>query len=475
MEGINQIREIERKYKPHQVLEEYLKIRTGLLKDPLLKALFESKAFKNLANKTQVTQEFITLMGVSTRLTHTLEVTAIAEHIASKFKVDVTNVRRIALFHDVGHLPFGHVGERTIKDIIKAINNTSFIFDEKIPEEQKHIFKKYGNFLHENMDYDVFEDFLQQNKNITTEECEILARSLGLDPDKARGHHDFTNVDKLNFEHPDEKVIQYIRSNLMHRNFIYKDLIPEEERLKLKKYDDFSHAQMSCEIFERILKENNIKLSEADHKLIANGILKHDNGIFNANSVEGKIVGISDKIAYLTRDIEDAIKLGFELDFPKELGNTPEEIRNRIIADLLENSTSEHVALSDEVSKHVKNLKDYMYENFYSSEDLEKIDKKLASHLEECFLAWHMEADDLRDETGYITDIDDSLVEFVSQSDEDVLEYVNMNGEMIKDWVHWNIKLNMMKNMKLGVENVVGDTLIGDGLTDELDIIEFDD
>lgn len=78
-----------------------------------------SKAFRRLSGKTQVY-----LCGsddhLRTRLTHTLEVAQIARVIASNLKLDETLTEAIALGHDVGHTPFGHVGERTLNLIMNG-------------------------------------------------------------------------------------------------------------------------------------------------------------------------------------------------------------------------------------------------------------------------------------------------------------------------------------------------------------------
>lgn len=76
-----------------------------------------SKSFRRLAGKTQVY-----LFGVDdhrrTRLTHTLEVSQIARSIAAPLKLDTDLVEAISLGHDLGHTPFGHVGERTLHEIM---------------------------------------------------------------------------------------------------------------------------------------------------------------------------------------------------------------------------------------------------------------------------------------------------------------------------------------------------------------------
>ncbi|MBQ8229631.1 MAG: deoxyguanosinetriphosphate triphosphohydrolase [Clostridia bacterium] len=72
-----------------------------------------SNSFKRLKNKTQV---FFAPEGdhYITRLTHTLDVSQIARSIARSLSLNEDLAEAIALGHDLGHTPFGHVGERVL-------------------------------------------------------------------------------------------------------------------------------------------------------------------------------------------------------------------------------------------------------------------------------------------------------------------------------------------------------------------------
>ena len=76
-----------------------------------------SKAFRRLKHKTQV---FLAPTGdhYRTRLTHTLEVSQIARTIAKVLRLNEELTEAIALGHDLGHSPFGHAGERVLKELI---------------------------------------------------------------------------------------------------------------------------------------------------------------------------------------------------------------------------------------------------------------------------------------------------------------------------------------------------------------------
>jgi dGTPase len=75
--------------------------------------IVHSKAFRRLGHKTQV---FLAPEGdhYRVRLTHTLEVTQVARTIARALRLNEDLVEAICLGHDVGHTPFGHLGEEVV-------------------------------------------------------------------------------------------------------------------------------------------------------------------------------------------------------------------------------------------------------------------------------------------------------------------------------------------------------------------------
>lgn len=76
--------------------------------------ILHSKAFRRLTHKTQV---FLAPEGdhYRTRLTHTLEVSQISRTIARALALNEDLTEAIALGHDLGHTPFGHVGEDAMR------------------------------------------------------------------------------------------------------------------------------------------------------------------------------------------------------------------------------------------------------------------------------------------------------------------------------------------------------------------------
>jgi len=109
-------------------------------------------AFKRLKEKTQV---FAPEKSdhLRNRLSHTLEVTAIARTIARVLKFNEDLVEAIALGHDLGHSPFGHSGESVINRILTG--------NIVVNDSDQNAFKKTGGFKHNYQSVRII-DFLEK-------------------------------------------------------------------------------------------------------------------------------------------------------------------------------------------------------------------------------------------------------------------------------------------------------------------------
>ncbi|MDI6813249.1 MAG: deoxyguanosinetriphosphate triphosphohydrolase [Desulfitobacteriaceae bacterium] len=96
--------------------EEECTIRTKFQRDR--DRILHSKPFRRLKHKTQV---YIAPSGdhYRTRMTHSLEVSQICRTIGRGLRLNEDLIEAIALGHDVGHTPFGHVGEEALRLVIK--------------------------------------------------------------------------------------------------------------------------------------------------------------------------------------------------------------------------------------------------------------------------------------------------------------------------------------------------------------------
>ena len=94
--------------------EEPCPMRTAFQRDR--DRIIHCKAFRRLKHKTQV---FIAPLGdhYVTRLTHTLEVSQIGRSISRALNLNEDLTEAIALGHDLGHTPFGHVGEEVLNNL----------------------------------------------------------------------------------------------------------------------------------------------------------------------------------------------------------------------------------------------------------------------------------------------------------------------------------------------------------------------
>ncbi|HEX4107164.1 MAG TPA: deoxyguanosinetriphosphate triphosphohydrolase [Solirubrobacteraceae bacterium] len=99
-----------------EVAEPECSLRTPFQRDR--DRIVHCKAFRRLKHKTQV---FVAPAGdhYRTRLTHTIEVTQISRTVARALRLNEDLVEAIGLGHDLGHPPFGHVGEGVLHECVR--------------------------------------------------------------------------------------------------------------------------------------------------------------------------------------------------------------------------------------------------------------------------------------------------------------------------------------------------------------------
>jgi dGTPase len=92
--------------------------------------IVHSKAFRRLKHKTQV---FVLPEGdhYRTRLTHTLEVTQVARTVARALRLNEDLTEAIGLGHDLGHPPFGHIGEDALDRCVRTNFGGKFWHNEQ--------------------------------------------------------------------------------------------------------------------------------------------------------------------------------------------------------------------------------------------------------------------------------------------------------------------------------------------------------
>ena len=107
--------------------EDDCRLRTPFQRDR--DRILHSKPFRRLKGKTQV---FIDPAGdhYRTRMTHTLETTAIARGVARALRLNEDLVEAIGLGHDMGHPPFGHAGEDALDQALQQHFDRRFRHNE---------------------------------------------------------------------------------------------------------------------------------------------------------------------------------------------------------------------------------------------------------------------------------------------------------------------------------------------------------
>jgi dGTPase len=108
--------------------EDECSLRTPFQRDR--DRIVHSKAFRRLKQKTQV---FIDPAGdhYRTRMTHTLETTAISRGVARALRLNEDLVEAIGLGHDTGHPPFGHAGEEALDAALRERFGVGFRHNEQ--------------------------------------------------------------------------------------------------------------------------------------------------------------------------------------------------------------------------------------------------------------------------------------------------------------------------------------------------------
>lgn len=150
----------------------------------------------------------------------------------------------------------------------------------------------------------------------------------------------------------------------------------------------FKHNEQSIRIVE-ILENNGYGLNLTWE--VKDGILNHKlKG--TPHTLEAKVVQLSDKIAYINHDIDDAIRGGLlkEIDLPKEciniLGNTFSERIDNIIKDIIYNSVGKNdVLMTDEIKEAVINLRAFLFRNVYIDSKAKSEEKKAQNIIEQLY------------------------------------------------------------------------------------------
>ena len=120
--------------------------------------IYHSTAFRKLKDKTQV---FMFEKGdyYRNRLTHTLEVSQIARSVSRRFNLNEDLAECIALCHDLGHSPFGHVGEEIISQELEP----NFDHNYQSFRQVTILENKYVSFEGLNLSWETIDGLIKHN------------------------------------------------------------------------------------------------------------------------------------------------------------------------------------------------------------------------------------------------------------------------------------------------------------------------
>lgn len=267
-----------------RLMEQEEDIRPAFFHD--IDRIIHSLSYTRYIDKTQV-YSFKENDHISKRMTHVQLVSKVARTIGRALRLNEDLIEAIALGHDIGHTPLGHLGEALLNKISK-----------------RELGEEFGHNIQSVRDLMILEN----------------------------------NGQGLNLS------IQVLDGILCHNGEMVENRYVPQPKDK--------------EEFLREYKESYQSLEKASK--------------YTAMTLEGCVVRISDIIAYIGRDIEDAILLDLfkREDIPVEittiLGNTNRTIVNTLILDIIENSMDQpYIALSSSVYKALFQLKNFNYEHIY--------------------------------------------------------------------------------------------------------------
>lgn len=158
----------------------------------------------------------------------------------------------------------------------------------------------------------------------------------------------------------------------------------------------FRHYLQSVRVVEHLEKNGNgLNLTRA----VRDGIRNHGTA-GHPETLEGQIVRLCDKIAYINHDIDDAIRAGIltESDLPAiytdALGHTVRERLNTLISDTIYNSRGQsRICQSQEVAEAMAGLRQFMFDHVYHHPVVKQEEKKAQNMLTSLFF-WYMEHPD---------------------------------------------------------------------------------
>jgi len=152
----------------------------------------------------------------------------------------------------------------------------------------------------------------------------------------------------------------------------------------------FRHNEQSLRVVEQLEGEGGLNLTWE----VRDGILKHT-GPAEPLTLEGQLVRICDRIAYINHDIDDALRADIlrreqlpasEMEY---LGSTSSQRINTMIRDLMENSSgASSITISGQMKKNMDNLRAFLFANVYVGSAAKSEEQKAKNIIRMLFRFW---------------------------------------------------------------------------------------
>lgn len=169
----------------------------------------------------------------------------------------------------------------------------------------------------------------------------------------------------------------------------------------------FSHNEQSVRVVER-LEKNGEGLNLTWE--VRDGIRNHQTSLM-PHTLEGRIVRLSDKIAYINHDIDDAIraKILCEEDIPTEyreiLGNSTKDRLDTLVHNIIINSMDKNdICMSPEVEQAMTGLRQFMFENLYRGSVAKTEENKAKELLRKLFYFYMEHPENMPEQFTRMTD-----------------------------------------------------------------------
>lgn len=165
--------------------------------------------------------------------------------------------------------------------------------------------------------------------------------------------------------------------------------------------DGFAHYKQSVRVAQ-VLEKNGEGLNLTWE--VRDGILNHRTS-GNPSTLEGKVVRLSDKIAYIHHDMDDAQRAGVitEDDIPVTLrmllGYTTRERLNTFVHDIIENSLEkDHIEMSPEIYEALMDLRGIMFQNVYTHPGAKEEELKAIKMLKKLYVYYTENPEEMSEE-----------------------------------------------------------------------------